>query len=458
MNSRQSSMNSCQNRGGLVVPYAAALILAAVGTASGAESGQPAAEHKKLFDQAERAWKISWSRFYRAETSLFYDHISSTDPAKSQSHLPTVEEVRRQFPNPLGWGTGMEDSAISGGVWLAIVCDRFDATGDWGMKAYADKVWDGMALLMKVTKSPGFLPRSVCPADRESHYIDSSRDQYTHYCHGLWRFYHSPLADDGQRAAMRRIMTDICSRMERNVTAENDYSLCREDGKPGVVDKMWEVKGHEWARLPMIYLIGWDLTGDEHWRDMYRKYAWKAARESTDSPITFRVAYAYQQAVFSLEPLVALEREDPNLQAAWLRAMEFYAGRMEGFTWTCLNNYKPLNVADYDMDWRRWERKPMPVHDRKPPADGSFYLVFPNRVAWDFETRRASGEAEWIREPCEAVLSQLMVPGRPLPKDQLDLFKHLMLRTDFDACITYSLFYPVAAYWRAVKLGLVPCP
>jgi len=438
------------NSRGIAAACAAALVLVSFGRVRSC-SGQPPAEREKLFEQAETAWKVSWSRFYRAETGLFYDYSSSKDPAESQSHLPTAEEVRRQFPNPCGWGTGMEDSAISGGVWLATICDRFDATGDVGMKPHADKVWAGMALLMKVSKSPGFLPRSVCLADGESHYIDSSRDQYTHYCHGLWRFYHSPLADDGQRAAMRRIIADICTRMERNVTKENAYSACREDGKPGEVDKMWEVWGaHEWARLPMIYLIGWDLTGDEHWRDMYRTYAWKAARESRKSPIWFRVAYAYQQAVFSLEPLVALEREDPNLRAAWLRAMEFYAGRMEGFTWTCLDGYKALNVADHDLDWRRWRKKPM--------TDGAFCPIYPGGIAWDYEADRSSGEGAWLREPCEAVLSQLMVPDRPLSKDQLDLFKHIMLRTDFDASITYAHFYAVAAYWRAVKLGVVSCP
>jgi len=48
---------------------------------------------------------------------------------------------------------------------------------------------------------------------------------------------------------MRRIITDICTRMEKFVVPKNDYSLCREDGMPGAVDKMWEVWCHEWARL-----------------------------------------------------------------------------------------------------------------------------------------------------------------------------------------------------------------
>ena len=407
-------------------------------------------EHQ-LLEQAEHAWAIAWSRFFRPETHLFYDYVSHRDAALSQAHLPTAEEVQRQYPNTCGWGTGMEDSAISAGVWMAAICDRFDATGDMAMKAAADQVWAGMSLLMAVSDAPGFLPRSVCPADLRAHYRESSRDQYTHYCHALWRFYRSPLADEAQRATMRQLITDICARMEAYVVpGERNFSACREDGSFSSVSKMWEVWCHEWARLPMIYLIGWELTGDEHWRAQYRRYAWQAARESVTSPIWFRVAYAYQQAVFSFEPLVTLEHDDLELRAAWQQAMAFYAGRMEGFTWQCLHGYQPLKLEDYELDWRRWE---MPV-----TPDGYQTPIFPNRLAWDYATDRSAGEGETIREPAEALLSQLMVPDRPLPADQRELLQHMLLQIDFDASITYALFYPIAAYWRAVKRGVIRLP
>ena len=197
--------------------------------------------NRQLLDNIEQGWRFAWTMFYRPETNLFYDRVFSDDPAHTQDHLPTAEEVRRQYPNPCGWGTGMEDSAISAGVWMGAVCDRFDATGDWGMKAYADQVWAGMARLARVAKAPGFLPRSVCLEDGESHYTESSRDQYTHYVHALWRFSHSPLADEDQRTAMRDIIAAICARADAFVTPEHDFSLCREDGTFSAVTKMWEV-------------------------------------------------------------------------------------------------------------------------------------------------------------------------------------------------------------------------
>ena len=395
---------------------------------------------QQLFEKAEQAWAIAWSRFFRPETNLFYDYVSSKDPARSQAHLPTADEVKRQYPNACGWGTGMEDSAISAGVWMAAICDRFDATGDKAMKDCADKVWAGMALLMNVTKSPGFLPRSICLADGQSHYINSSRDQYTHYSHGLWRFYHSPLSDDVQRGTMRRIMADICQRMERNVVPANDYSLCREDGKPGHgVNKMWENWGpHEWARLPMLYAIGWDLTGDGHWRDLYRRYAWDAARKSATVPAN-HPAYALQQAVFSFEPLVAIEREDLDLHAAWLQAMTLYADALQAYTKQCLE-YKPPVLAELETDWRKW---PTEDHGNGPCP------------VWPAAERT---EDRTVREPAEAVLSQLMVPDRALPADQRALFQQVLRQTDFDASFMYGLFYQAAAYWRAVKRGVMTLP
>ena len=55
----------------------------------------------------ERAWDITWRRFYLPQVQTFGDYLSSYEPGREQAHLPTPEEVRRQFPNPCGYSTGM---------------------------------------------------------------------------------------------------------------------------------------------------------------------------------------------------------------------------------------------------------------------------------------------------------------------------------------------------------------
>ena len=55
---------------------------------------------------ASVAYDYIWKKLFCAKTGLFYDRISPDDDRFS--HLPSVEEIAKQFPNPSGWGTGME--------------------------------------------------------------------------------------------------------------------------------------------------------------------------------------------------------------------------------------------------------------------------------------------------------------------------------------------------------------
>jgi hypothetical protein len=49
-------------------------------------------EEQQLLEKVAQAWEITWPRFFRPETNLFYDSISSRDPAHCRDHLPTVDD------------------------------------------------------------------------------------------------------------------------------------------------------------------------------------------------------------------------------------------------------------------------------------------------------------------------------------------------------------------------------
>ncbi|MBL9176694.1 MAG: hypothetical protein JNM65_01450 [Verrucomicrobiaceae bacterium] len=74
----------------------------------------------------------------------FGDYLSSYEKGKEQAHLPTAAEVRRQFPNPCGHSTGMEDGAILGGAMLSVLCDRFEATKGETLRTKAAQVFAGL--------------------------------------------------------------------------------------------------------------------------------------------------------------------------------------------------------------------------------------------------------------------------------------------------------------------------
>ena len=393
---------------------------------------------QQLYDAAEAAWARSWDWYFHPATGLFYDYLCSTDHAERFRYLPTPEEIARQCPNPNGWGAGMEDSSINAGVWMGTICDRYAVTGEAHLREAATRVYEGMVLCGTLSPSAGLVLRSVSPVDATSHFMESSRDQYTWHAYGLWRFSRSELADEAQRATIRDIMTAVCERLERNVRpGATDYHICREDGQPGLADRMWLVDPHEIARLPMLYAIGGDLTGEARWGDEFRECAEQAAGESLLPPTT-TLAYAYLQQQVSLEALYELADEG-MLKAAWLEGLEFVAGKVAAFPAQC-RQYTPVDVSALDMDWRHW-----PVHNQ------AGYAV----PRWPDALRQ---EDATVREPGEAQLAQLMCPTWQPSGEWQALLGQTLCQVDYKASVLYGLFYPLAAYWRAVRRGVVGLP
>ncbi len=392
---------------------------------------------EQLYAKVEEAWQATWDRFYDERTHLFYDRVCSYDTAKRLACLPTPEEAARQYPNRNGWGTGMEDCAISTGVMLSMICDGFAATGEQGLRPAAEKVFAGMVLLGTLSKSKGFVIRGVCPTDGRSHYCESSRDQYTWYAYGLWRYYRSPLSTVAEKAKMREIIAAICARMDRNVVAKNDYHIGREDGTfDGLVDKMWDNEAHEIARLPMIYAIGADVTGASRWRDAARRLGPAAAARSAEESTT--ILYAMLQQQVSLEALYELEAS-PKLKAQWLACMRLTARRAEA---GCLHGhgYRVQDLGKVDMDWRTW-----------PMRESRGYRIPTMPEICKREDRT-------IRQPAEAMLVQLLLPRPRLTSKQLAAMKQTIAQVDYSRIITYGLYYTQAVYWRAVRLGVLELP
>ncbi len=434
---RERTPHDNGTRGDGRVWLVAAAALAAFGLMAATATAAEPFTDQQLHDKMAEAWQASWERLYDDRTHLFYDRVCSYDPAKRLSSLPTAEEAARQFPNRNGWGTGMEDCAISGGVMMGMVCDRFEATHDKALREPAQKVFAGLVLLGTLSPSEGFVIRGVSPVDQRAHYCESSRDQFTWYVYGLWRYYKSPLSSAAEKATMRKIITAICTRMERNVVEKNDYHIGREDGTfDGIVDKMWKVMAHEAARLPMIYAIGADMTGNRHWREMARQFSPEAAAQSQGD--STKIPYGLLQEQVSLEPLYQLETS-PELKRQWLEAMRLTATRSRVFLTKC-RGYEPTVIDGLDLNWRSW-----------PMRTSMGYTVPTPPGVWGMEDRT-------IRQPAEAALTCLLCPGSPLTADQLALTKRTLAQVDYTKNFTYGMYYTQAVYWRAVRLGQIQLP
>ncbi len=396
-----------------------------------------------LDEQMDLAWEVTWSRFYLPKVRTFGDYLSSYEKGREQAHLPAAEEVKRQFPNPCGYSTGMEDGAILGGAMLSALCDRFAVTGEEALRKQAADAFAGLRLCVTVHGVRGFVARNVCPEDGRGVYINSSRDQVTHFVHGLWRYYHSPLADDAAKKEIRVILADVAERMIAFVTPENDYDFCRADGArcPLGICRMWNVQPHEAARLPMIYAAAWDVTRNDRYHGQWRHYVADAIAQSA-TPGEQKPAYALLQMQISLEVLHALET-DPVLKEAILARMQHVrdlGARRFASVLTSIAKKTPEQMRMLGPDWRH-----VPVWKNQKGYPNPQWG--PYREIWHL-----------TREAGESALILLMVdPGSVTPAQRASLAEFLS-RFDYQHNSSCGIIYHLAAYWKARQQGVFVAP
>lgn len=401
---------------------------------------QAFAQDSVLSTQIAQAWDVTWSRFYLPRVQTFGDYLSSYETGKEQAHLPTAEEVKRQYPNPCGYSTGMEDGAILGGAMLSVLCDRFAVTGEESLRAQAASVFAGLKLCATVHGVRGFVARNVCPEDAKSVYINSSRDQVTHFVHGLWQYYRSPLPDEATKQQIRGVLADVAERMITFVTPENDFDFCRADGQrcPLGICRMWKVQAHEAARLPMIYAAAWDVTRDERYRKEWRRHAADAIAQSA-TPGENKPAYALLQMQCSLEVLHELE-PDAALKATihdrMTHVRDLAAKRFTSVI-SQLSKKSPAEMQMLGPDWRH-----VPVWKNQKGYPNPQWG--PYREIWHI-----------TREAGESALVLLMVDPASVSGVQQTSLAELIRRFDYAHNSSCGIIYHLAAYWKAVRNHLL---
>ncbi|UUO09102.1 hypothetical protein M4951_12495 [Blastopirellula sp. J2-11] len=373
-------------------------------------------------DRIEGLWDVTWERFYLPRTHLFYDYLSSYEPGHELDHLPSLDEIQREFPNDCGYDTGMEDGMISAGVMMSLIVDKYAVTGDEELRRCAKDVFAGIKLSATAHGVPGFVARAVSADDLKSIYLSSSRDQYTHAVHGMWLYSRSPLCSPAARTEIGEILSAIADRMTATVIEANNYDSLRADGSRAVRgnSRMWQVKGHEVARLPMIYAAAWDVTGKREYYDQYQKYL-RPAIEQSHTIEEHTPTYALLQMQASLELLYVLE-QDAKLKEAITQISTSIAARCADRARHANQRAETLDLTMLCTDWRTGEGL---------TSTGRY------RKVW-----------YCIRESGEAALAQLIAPSESFPPQQQAFLAEAILRLDSEKVSSCGIFYLQAAYWK----------
>ena len=352
----------------------------------------------------DAGWGEMMSTRWHAGTGLVYGRVP--DQVRTSKGA-----VNWMFPwkDKVGYGYGMSDCALVCGTALSGLVDREAVLRDGSSKAQADKVARGMLNLAKLHGVRGFVARGICPDDGRTICSLSSRDQVTHWVHGLWRYVNSPLSDPELAAEYRALVADVAWRMETRATEANGWDFGQADGTPDPrgICTMWGpgLLPHEQARLPMVYAAAYEATKDGHWLGLYERFIDEALDKTLliegdgrGACLKVMPNYAMYQANASLELIIAHETNSVR-RAKATAALGAFARIAASRAEPCLG--KPES-KQYGMCW-----------------DG------------------------------ELLLAMLMAPERMRPKWLPRFLEEAVLRSDLKTSGTPRAAHVMAAFWRS---------
>lgn len=399
--------------------------------------------------KTEQLWDFIWDSFFFDKTNLIYDFRIHNGKNGCTDDLPTPYEVSKSFPNPSGYGTGMEDSVLNGGAFLEAVIAKYEVTHDESLRKQCQKLVKGLLLCSSVSCEKGFVARSVLPTDCKSYYINSSRDQYTHWIYGLYRAYFSDLCTDELRSEIKLRMKEVASKFERDIIPQNNYTIIRADGTLSETNQMWgkEILPHEALRLPMFYLAAYKVTGEQKWYELYRKYVYDAIEISKRLKPGACAAYAYLQMQYSQR--LIYEADDDIAVKNIMKELMY-------MTFDCVKDVAPNHAKGQPAPEyaKKLCAKNTPWRTRKltytyeEPKNGYFWCN--PGLDPDFKN-----EAFYpIREVGECLIVAALCPDRLPDNDQIDALKNMILAVDPQNHYSSAPLLMLDAYWLIRKLGI----
>lgn len=391
----------------------------------------------------EEIHAVIWRIFFDYSTNMLYDY---NDPSRREN-LPTPEEVDMEIPNPAGWLCGFEDSCLNGSMYLAGLIEEYNLTGSEKARERAEKTFGGLIHLANVSKTKGFLARSVLP-DGKTHYPNSSVDQYTMWMYAMWRYFSSGLASEEDKRKITGSAENILDFLEAG-----KFNILREDMKESIFGNIDNPESRN--RLLFFLKAGYTITGNKKWNDIY-----KMKRDENDSLVLkclcekgllqHGIIYGIFQDQVALRCLYELS-DDFREKIVYEKGMKIRAETVD----PVINRFKQLRDAEISQEknfnWRgdldEFIRK-YPGTEKSLKGQQIFELV----GYWYSKRAEHKKILNQLKEPIEALVVQLLSNESTLCKKHKKIFAEILTWDKYaKANASHMLVYTPLMYWLERK-------
>ncbi len=391
------------------------------------------------------------------DTGMIYDSICSGNHELRFEHLPYLEEIQANTPNPHGYATGMEDSMLNAGFAIEMCICRAEAEPEKRDECedFARRLLQGMFRCSNVHGHRGYVVRSVSHRDKSSCYMESSRDQFTLFVYGLWRYFHSPFAKPNEKNAIRKELCAVADFAESRMSQEYSCNLGRLDGFPGVHLQMLGVQSHEAMRLPMFFAAAFDVNENTRYHELYLKYVEQALTESARMLESTRpwwhIELSQMQISLSLcravddipEHKVCIDHLIKHIAGiAEKQAIDYHFSQMSEYS----GSWAPLSHA-----WRESDRFSLQLFSEGKSAMRGGKIYLKGEENQDFK------EAfDRIRATGNIITSILLAPDYNSSPDFWNKFVECAAIPEYGQHTSGGLVNILCAYFLARKRGKIP--
>ena len=402
--------------------------------------------------QVDRAHAEIWRRFVDPH-NLVLDYCD----LDGSIIRPTPEDCRDMKPSALSWGVPVEDGPMFNGLYLDSLCTQWKLTKDEAIRAKARRLIDGLLLVSRIGKTPGFIARGIA-TDGKTTYTLGSNDQTTPWLYGIWRYLEDGLAQGDER----KELTDAFVKMG-TILDSHGWKMPT-DGPPCPYRGDFMKPGWEGApRILFALKAMHHLTKDDQWHQRYLAAAHEKIGVNQRTRLEFcragmvfdpaqgpRHSWTGSEGVICLRAMWEMET-DPALRDAYLEGLR-HSASLSAKSLPLHTKFDPQNTEHFHHDWRVMNEVWKPQHSEKDAVD----VAIAGLRVQSRHSPRHHLEKDWVREPCFAAWVVSLCPDAAHIAPHREGIMQVIRHYDFGK-LYLSQFFPVeSAWWRLKALDAAP--